>query len=211
MRGWCRCLMGGSWSWWSLGQRRLIWETGGTTPSTEEVTTDWQIHNKWSPYLVDHHHGSVQNCRKTWYQDMKYLIYDWNIIRQIDWGLLQCLLALQVTSLLVFPPGYHDNHIVIRWFWAAVERFNNEQRLRLLQVSDERETQALFIRQSTVCVLALGLKCLCRLSLWQGRPVSRTRASPLSGAATGRAASVWRNGAKSRLCPGNLNSTQDPV
>ncbi|KAG7266605.1 hypothetical protein CRUP_031552, partial [Coryphaenoides rupestris] len=28
--------------------------------------------------------------------------------------------------------GYHDNHIVIRWFWAAVERFNNEQRLRLL-------------------------------------------------------------------------------
>ncbi|XP_028847053.1 E3 ubiquitin-protein ligase HECW2 [Denticeps clupeoides] len=29
--------------------------------------------------------------------------------------------------------GYHDNHIVIRWFWATVERFNNEQRLRLLQ------------------------------------------------------------------------------
>uniref|UniRef100_A0A8C6T9N7 HECT-type E3 ubiquitin transferase n=1 Tax=Neogobius melanostomus TaxID=47308 RepID=A0A8C6T9N7_9GOBI len=29
--------------------------------------------------------------------------------------------------------GYHDNHIVIRWFWTAVERFNNEQRLRLLQ------------------------------------------------------------------------------
>ncbi|XP_068008678.1 E3 ubiquitin-protein ligase HECW1 isoform X6 [Melanerpes formicivorus] len=29
--------------------------------------------------------------------------------------------------------GYHDGHIVIRWFWAAVERFNNEQRLRLLQ------------------------------------------------------------------------------
>lgn len=56
MRGWCRCLMGGSWSWWSLGRRRLIWETGGTTPSTEEVTTDWQIHNKWSPNLVDHHH-----------------------------------------------------------------------------------------------------------------------------------------------------------
>uniref|UniRef100_A0A673YNL8 HECT-type E3 ubiquitin transferase n=1 Tax=Salmo trutta TaxID=8032 RepID=A0A673YNL8_SALTR len=29
--------------------------------------------------------------------------------------------------------GYHDNHIVIRWFWVAVERFNNEQKLRLLQ------------------------------------------------------------------------------
>ncbi|XP_062844210.1 E3 ubiquitin-protein ligase HECW1 [Trichomycterus rosablanca] len=29
--------------------------------------------------------------------------------------------------------GYHDGHIVIRWFWGVVERFNNEQRLRLLQ------------------------------------------------------------------------------
>ncbi|XP_026135205.1 E3 ubiquitin-protein ligase HECW1-like isoform X2 [Carassius auratus] len=29
--------------------------------------------------------------------------------------------------------GYHDGHIVIRWFWGAVDRFNNEQRLRLLQ------------------------------------------------------------------------------
>ncbi|KAJ3594667.1 hypothetical protein NHX12_003974, partial [Muraenolepis orangiensis] len=29
--------------------------------------------------------------------------------------------------------GYHDGHMVIRWFWAVVERFNNEQRLRLLQ------------------------------------------------------------------------------
>ncbi|XP_069854228.1 E3 ubiquitin-protein ligase HECW1 isoform X2 [Dipodomys merriami] len=29
--------------------------------------------------------------------------------------------------------GYHDAHLVIRWFWAAVEHFNNEQRLRLLQ------------------------------------------------------------------------------
>ncbi|KAK0135124.1 E3 ubiquitin-protein ligase HECW1 [Merluccius polli] len=29
--------------------------------------------------------------------------------------------------------GYHDSHIVMRWFWGAVEHFNNEQRLRLLQ------------------------------------------------------------------------------
>lgn len=29
--------------------------------------------------------------------------------------------------------GYHDNHPVIGWFWAAMERFTNEQRLRLLQ------------------------------------------------------------------------------
>uniref|UniRef100_A0A4W3K6I2 HECT-type E3 ubiquitin transferase n=1 Tax=Callorhinchus milii TaxID=7868 RepID=A0A4W3K6I2_CALMI len=32
-----------------------------------------------------------------------------------------------------YRSGYHDGHIVIRWFWAAVEHFNNEQRLRLLQ------------------------------------------------------------------------------
>ncbi|KAF3857320.1 hypothetical protein F7725_009179 [Dissostichus mawsoni] len=37
--------------------------------------------------------------------------------------------------------GYHDNHIVIRWFWAAVERFNNEQRLRLLQVLCDGDVQ----------------------------------------------------------------------
>ncbi|XP_076827481.1 E3 ubiquitin-protein ligase HECW1 isoform X3 [Brachyhypopomus gauderio] len=29
--------------------------------------------------------------------------------------------------------GFHDGHLVIRWFWGAVERFNNEQKLRLLQ------------------------------------------------------------------------------
>ncbi|XP_056155808.1 E3 ubiquitin-protein ligase HECW1-like [Lampris incognitus] len=29
--------------------------------------------------------------------------------------------------------GYHDGHVVMGWFWGAVERFNNEQRLRLLQ------------------------------------------------------------------------------
>lgn len=36
-------------------------------------------------------------------------------------------------SCLFCSSGYHDGHIVIRWFWGAVERFNNEQRLRLLQ------------------------------------------------------------------------------
>lgn len=29
--------------------------------------------------------------------------------------------------------GYHDQHQVIQWFWTAVERYNNERRLRLLQ------------------------------------------------------------------------------
>lgn len=29
--------------------------------------------------------------------------------------------------------GYHDSHQVIIWFWHVIERFSNEQRLRLLQ------------------------------------------------------------------------------
>ena len=29
--------------------------------------------------------------------------------------------------------GYHDMHPVIQWFWMAIERFDNERRLRLLQ------------------------------------------------------------------------------
>ena len=52
------------------------------------------------------------------------------------------IITIHSLSLIVSNPflfyllsvlGYHDGHIVIRWFWAAVERFNNEQRLRLLQ------------------------------------------------------------------------------
>ena len=65
--------------------------------------------------------------------------------------------------------GYHDNHIVIRWFWAAVERFNNEQRLRLLQVGALANTAPiwrppvlLFISLNpavTMFVLALSPSC----------------------------------------------------
>lgn len=50
-----------------------------------------------------------------------------------DRGLV-CYSSDSCTIIIYLPAGYHDNHIVIRWFWAAVERFNNEQRLRLLQV-----------------------------------------------------------------------------
>ena len=32
-----------------------------------------------------------------------------------------------------YRSGYHDSHPVIQWFWAAIERFTNEQRLCLLQ------------------------------------------------------------------------------
>lgn len=42
-------------------------------------------------------------------------------------------LRILSSSLPLPRAGYHDGHLVIRWFWAAVERFNNEQRLRLLQ------------------------------------------------------------------------------
>ena len=33
-----------------------------------------------------------------------------------------------------FNVGYHGNHKVIRWFWKVVKSFDNEQKLRLLQV-----------------------------------------------------------------------------
>lgn len=32
-----------------------------------------------------------------------------------------------------YRSGYHDNHPVIQWFWHAIEKFDNERRLRLLQ------------------------------------------------------------------------------
>ena len=35
--------------------------------------------------------------------------------------------------MLILPAGYHAAHQVVLWFWQAVEMFDNEQRLRLLQ------------------------------------------------------------------------------
>ncbi|XP_065839906.1 E3 ubiquitin-protein ligase HECW2-like isoform X2 [Oscarella lobularis] len=32
-----------------------------------------------------------------------------------------------------YRSGYHNGHRTIKWFWAAVEKFDNERRLRLLQ------------------------------------------------------------------------------
>lgn len=32
-----------------------------------------------------------------------------------------------------YRSGYHDGHPVIQWFWLAIEKFDNERRLRLLQ------------------------------------------------------------------------------
>ncbi|KAK3108116.1 hypothetical protein FSP39_001521 [Pinctada imbricata] len=32
-----------------------------------------------------------------------------------------------------YRSGYHDQHQVIQWFWNAIEKFDNERRLRLLQ------------------------------------------------------------------------------
>lgn len=32
-----------------------------------------------------------------------------------------------------YRSGYHDGHPVIQWFWMAIEKFDNERRLRLLQ------------------------------------------------------------------------------
>lgn len=38
-----------------------------------------------------------------------------------------------VTDVLATRSGYYDSHPVIIWFWMAIEKFDNERRLRLLQ------------------------------------------------------------------------------
>lgn len=43
------------------------------------------------------------------------------------------LLITFLHSHVSYPTGYHNSHHVILWFWNAVERFDNERRLRLLQ------------------------------------------------------------------------------
>lgn len=55
---------------------------------------------------------------------------------------MYCLIVLTVRlsselpgcfiSVLLYP-GYHNLHPVIQWFWEALEKFDNERRLRLLQ------------------------------------------------------------------------------
>ena len=44
-----------------------------------------------------------------------------------------CAFVLISLSLLFLSAGYHAGHQVVLWFWQAVETFDNEQRLRLLQ------------------------------------------------------------------------------
>lgn len=45
------------------------------------------------------------------------------------------LCALLIADCFLVSLGYHGNHKVIRWFWKVVRSFDNEQKLRLLQVS----------------------------------------------------------------------------
>ena len=40
---------------------------------------------------------------------------------------------IRVIKFVPLAPGYHNNHIVIEWFWSAIEKFDNERRLRMLQ------------------------------------------------------------------------------
>ncbi|KAI3355527.1 hypothetical protein L3Q82_017905 [Scortum barcoo] len=56
---------------------------------------------------------------------------------------------------------YHDGHIVMRWFWAAVERFNNEQRLRLLQFVTGTSVQCALRRLRRTAWGSNGLRRFC--------------------------------------------------
>lgn len=44
-----------------------------------------------------------------------------------------CEYNLHIFFTYFLTAGYHDNHPVIQWFWLAIEKFDNERRLRLLQ------------------------------------------------------------------------------
>jgi hypothetical protein len=41
---------------------------------------------------------------------------------------------MAIVDNVLYISGYHDQHPVIQWFWQAIEKFDNERRLRLLQV-----------------------------------------------------------------------------
>ena len=53
--------------------------------------------------------------------------------------------------------GYDANHMLIKWFWEAVESYSNEQKLKLLQVS----------RQVFTCIIRPSVS---DQSLCQGHP-----------------------------------------
>ena len=46
---------------------------------------------------------------------------------------LSSLFSYPSLTPFIFSAGYHNNHIVIEWFWSAIEKFDNERRLRMLQ------------------------------------------------------------------------------
>ena len=66
-----------------------------------------------------------------------------------NWAVEQCSRTYSPVAFL----GYHDKHPVVQWFWKAVDTFNNEQRLRLLQVF-------------TICD-SLSFKKDVKLNVWQ--------------------------------------------
>jgi len=62
------------------------------------------------------------------------------LLRVFDAGELELLLGGIGTidvrdwrSNTVYKGEYHENHLVIQWFWRLVLSFNNEMRARLLQ------------------------------------------------------------------------------
>lgn len=65
--------------------------------------------------------------------------------------------------------GYHAEHPVILNFWKAVEYLDNEQRLRLLQVGEEEESQSPLHKSApllfSVRVIYLLTVCLCNFNV----------------------------------------------
>ncbi|KAM7370209.1 hypothetical protein PAMP_011480 [Pampus punctatissimus] len=80
-------------------------------------------------YLDEEFHQSLQWMKDNDITDILDLTFTVNE-EVVDSRLVSVFDARELELVIA---GYHDSHIVMRWFWAAVERFNNEQRLRLLQ------------------------------------------------------------------------------
>lgn len=83
---------------------------------------------------------------------MQFKKENWKLFQVIDPGLVRVFDARELELVLSgtieidigdwrqnteYKGGYHDEHIVIFWFWQAIEQFSNSQRLLVLQVGFE--------------------------------------------------------------------------
>lgn len=153
----------------------------------------------WCPQVVDSRLVSVFDARELELViagTVEIDLSDWRSNTEYRGGEDRCSLCRPYRFTCWSPsppdsrlPGYHDGHIVMRWFWAAVERFNNEQRLRLLQFVTG--TSSVPYEGFAALRGSNGLRRFC-IEKW-GRVASLPRCAftVVSAAGTRRAADWW--------------------